>query len=83
MVLLLTTGLIEEERAETRRWVPNVSRAESVQPAMCDVLHVTVAVLPLSTRDGLAVKELMTPGWTQVLPPVTCTWPDGHVHEGE
>jgi len=37
----------------------------------------------LSTRLGLAVRLLMTPGVTQVEPPRTCTWPDGHWQLGE
>lgn len=83
MVLLLTVGVIEEERSEERLLVPVETSDESVQEDILLVLQLMAAVFPFKTREGLAVKLLITPWRTQVEPPATCTCPEGQVQLGE
>jgi hypothetical protein len=68
MVLLLMTGVMEEESADATLEFPEILKPESVQSVIWEVLQVMVTVLPLSTRPGLAVNVLIAPASTQLVP---------------
>lgn len=73
MVLLWIVGVIEEESNEESVAVPAALKPVRLHVDICELLHVTVAGLPLSTREGLAVKLSMEPANTQMEP--ARTWP--------
>ncbi len=76
-------GVRVEERADDSVRVPVASKAETEHAVMFDVAHDTVAVRPANTRLGVAVKLVIDPFGTQMLPPCTWTWPAGQVQLGE